>query len=165
MRGWEIYFGNVVGKSSYVRSVLWLVIQRGCFSDLARSNGILLVYSPTSLSSFQYITRFHEQLNISKWKSLPVVLFANVPTQRSLTLVHGSREFTPNYDDVMEGLTPDLLSQTAALLPICMVSRSLKHYLVARAQLHFQLCSVSSVNITAHRPPHPTEKASWISSP
>jgi len=63
---------------------------RECCGDLARSHGILLVYSPTSLSSFQYIMRFREQLNISKWKSLPVVLFANIPTERSLTLVHGS---------------------------------------------------------------------------
>jgi len=46
------------------------------------------------------------------------------------------------HDDVMGGLTSDLLSQTAALLPICMASRSSKHYLVARAQLHSQLCSV-----------------------
>ena len=45
-----------------------------------------------------------------------------------------------------------------------MASRSSKHYPVARTRLHFQLCSVSSVNITAHRPPRPTEKASWISS-
>jgi hypothetical protein len=62
---------------------------------LARSHGVLFVYSPTSLSSFQYVMRFHEQLNISKWRSLPVVLFSNIPTRRGINLVHGSREFHP----------------------------------------------------------------------
>jgi len=65
-------------------------IFRDCCGDLARSHGVLLVYSPTSLSSFQYVMRFHEQLNISKWRSLPVVLFANIPTRRGINLVHGS---------------------------------------------------------------------------
>jgi len=65
-------------------------IFRECCGDLARSHGVLLVYSPTSLTSFQYVMRFHEQLNISKYRSLPVVLFANTPRQHGINLVHGS---------------------------------------------------------------------------
>jgi len=56
-------------------------IFRECYGDLARSHGVLLVYNPTSPDSFQYVVGFHEQLNRSKWRSLPVVLFSNTPAQ------------------------------------------------------------------------------------
>jgi hypothetical protein len=82
-----------------------MVIDRGCFSDLARSHGVLFVYSPTSLTSFQYVMRFHEQLNISKYRSLPVVLFANTPRQHGINLVHGSRESAQDQYDVTGILT------------------------------------------------------------
>ncbi|KAI9509104.1 hypothetical protein F5148DRAFT_808821 [Russula earlei] len=57
-------------------------IFRECCGDLARSHGVLFIYDPTSLNSFQYVAGFHEQLIRSKWRSLPVVLFSNTPTQR-----------------------------------------------------------------------------------
>ncbi|KAI0285668.1 hypothetical protein BC826DRAFT_1109190 [Russula brevipes] len=53
-----------------------------CSGDLARSHGILLVYNPTSLSSFEHVVQFYEQKLKSKWKSLPVVLFLNTSTRR-----------------------------------------------------------------------------------
>ncbi|KAI0000113.1 hypothetical protein BJV74DRAFT_821624 [Russula compacta] len=65
-------------------------IFRECCGDLARSHGVLLVYNPTILTSFQYVLRFHEQLLKSKWKYLPVVLFSNTSTQRSVRVVSRS---------------------------------------------------------------------------
>jgi len=56
-------------------------IFRDCCGDLARSQGILLVYNPTSQASFQYVVGFHKQLIGSKWRSLPVVLFSNTAAQ------------------------------------------------------------------------------------
>jgi len=64
-------------------------IFRECCGDLVRCHGVLLVYSPTSVASFQYIVRFHEQIIRSKWKSLPVVIFANIPPKRGVKQVHG----------------------------------------------------------------------------
>lgn len=65
-------------------------IFRECCGDLVRCHGVLLVYSPTSVASFQYIVRFHEQMMRSKWRSLPTVLFANIPPRRGVMQVHGS---------------------------------------------------------------------------
>lgn len=56
-------------------------IFRDCYGDLARSQGVLLVYNPTSQASFQYVIGFHEQLIKSKWRSLPIVLFSNTAAQ------------------------------------------------------------------------------------
>jgi len=64
-------------------------IFRECCGDLVRCHGVLLVYSPTSVASFQYIVRFHEQMIRSKWRSLPMVLFANIPPKRGVKQVHG----------------------------------------------------------------------------
>ncbi|KAI9450841.1 hypothetical protein BJY52DRAFT_155754 [Lactarius psammicola] len=64
-------------------------IFRECCGDLVRCHGVLLVYSPTSVASFHYIVRFHEQMIRSKWRSLPVVLFANIPPKRGVKQVHG----------------------------------------------------------------------------
>ncbi|KAH9030426.1 hypothetical protein EDB85DRAFT_1434289 [Lactarius pseudohatsudake] len=36
-----------------------------------------------------YVVRFHEQMIRSKWRSLPVVLFANIPPRRGVKQVHG----------------------------------------------------------------------------
>jgi len=55
-------------------------IFRECCGDLARSHGVLLVYNPSSLTSFQYVVGFFEQLIRSKWRCIPVVLFSNAPT-------------------------------------------------------------------------------------
>lgn len=65
-------------------------IFRECCGDLVRCHGVLLVYSPTSMGSFQYVVRFHEQMIKSKWRALPVVLFANIPLKRGVKQVHGS---------------------------------------------------------------------------
>jgi len=70
-------------------------IFRDCCGDLARSQGVLLVYNPTSQASFQYVVGFHEQLIKSKWRSLPVVLFSNTAAQprvSSIKETHG-RDF------------------------------------------------------------------------
>jgi len=64
-------------------------IFRECCGDLVRCHGVLLVYSPTSVASFQYVVRFHEQMVRSKWRSLPMVLFANIPPRRGVKQVHG----------------------------------------------------------------------------
>ncbi|KAH9057172.1 hypothetical protein EDB87DRAFT_1129552 [Lactarius vividus] len=64
-------------------------IFRECCGDLVRCHGVLLVYTPTSAASFQYVVRFHEQMIRSKWRSLPVVLFANIPPRRGVKQVHG----------------------------------------------------------------------------
>jgi hypothetical protein len=111
--------------------------------------------------------RFHEQLNISKWRSLPVVLFANIPTRRGINLVHESREFQSQDSFLLYDIDSNsLLSQTVVRLPICTACRSSKRHLATRARLPFRPCSVWSVRITVHRPPlRPTEKASWTFSP
>ena len=73
---------------------------RGPFRDLARSHGVLLAYNPTSPDSFQYIVGFYEQLNRSKWRSLPVVLFSNAPAQYRADSIKGTRESTSHHLDI-----------------------------------------------------------------
>ncbi|KAN0114017.1 hypothetical protein V8E52_007166 [Russula decolorans] len=70
-------------------------IFRDCYGDLARSQGVLLVYNPTSEASFQYVAGFHEQLTKTKWRSLPLVLVSNTAAQpyvSSIKDTHG-RDF------------------------------------------------------------------------
>ncbi|KAI0293713.1 hypothetical protein B0F90DRAFT_1760824 [Multifurca ochricompacta] len=43
----------------------------------------------SSLASFQYVVRFHEQIAISKWRFLPVVLFSGVLSKRGVKHAHG----------------------------------------------------------------------------
>jgi len=84
---------------------------RECCGDLARSHGVLLVYNPSSLTSFQYVVSFFEQLIISKWRSIPVVLFSNAPTplQRGVNPVYRSdgRDFANMHSIQFIEASPD----------------------------------------------------------
>jgi len=66
-------------------------IFRDCYGDLVRSQAILLVYNPTSQSSFQYVVGFHEQLIKSKLRSVPVVLFSNTAAQPCVSSIKETR--------------------------------------------------------------------------
>jgi hypothetical protein len=69
--------------------------------DLARSQGVLLIYNPTSEASFQYVVRFHEQLIKSKWRSLPVVLFSNASAQPRVSSIKETGESASHHSDII----------------------------------------------------------------